>query len=255
MNKLYLFPLSLLFLNFASTDAQQTDFDSDLALFRPKTQEAIALEIDPELIEEIKEEISAVLKNPDLEEQEQELSQSMTAALEKPSKTRQQQRKQEWVDEEEWQEEEMAIPSYPPRSQSTNQVQRSQAQGEQDSNREVSKPHVRRYPAPNAQPPRTQKDPNKQEQRTRPSKPLNAQPNTVEAKKRTQQQSQGSQRSLARTEQDNTETEFEQPSRNQNPYSNREQKQVPLKRKPAGVAKQQARPQVQYEEETNIACS
>jgi hypothetical protein len=226
MNKLYLVPLSLLFLNFATAE-EQTHFDSEIALFRPKTQETIALEIDPELIDEIKEEISAVLKNPALESEDQE--QGMTASLEKPSRTAQRQTRGNWVDEEEWQEEEIAVPRQQARSA-------SQVQTEQGSTREETKPHVRRYPAPHIKPPRTQREPNRQDQHTRPAKPLSTQPNdTVEANP----QSRNSKRSLAKTEEESDE--FEQPSQKQ---SNSQ------KRKSFGAKPQNPRLNSQYEEET-----
>jgi hypothetical protein len=255
MNKFCLLPISLILLNpgFAENPVTPAPFSEvtivsvdtsqerhpDVAFINAETKEPLQLDIDPELIEELKEEITAVILskptvNSDLivDASEQEItftSEEQRAKAYQP-RVRQQvpQYQQQMMEEEEFDEEEVIetprskAHAYSSQSNKAPQARSQQSTAvEQDSQQMLEKKqgsHVKRYPSQAAKTPKAQAEkqqqnqaPKQRPQQLQPAKSLRAQPNTVDAESRTYKGSQDA----PRMQDDTADAEFDAPVQQQ----------------------------------------
>ncbi len=167
MNKLYLLPISLILLSPGFADENVSEVTiiseamegrSEIALLS-QNKEVKALEIDPKLVAELKEEISTIMKkDASLQEEvldDQEIAYESPRTYKAP-RARQALPVEEWAEEDEFQEESIDVPQHkavrPRAAQSPRMQSERSAAVEQDSQQNYEQrqgSHVRRYPSHN----------------------------------------------------------------------------------------------------------
>lgn len=214
MNKLYLLPISLILLNpgFAEENLANTFFSEvkivsvdasqegkiDIALLHPQTKKEIAaLEIDPQLVEELKEEISALLqKNPEDQASEQEIADAENDPQQQPQG-----------------QQGTHVRRYPAQSpKAAPKAQGDRANAEEGRQQERRSPMNRQH----SQAEKPHSRPQQQPQQTQPAKPLKTNPNTVDADNQNQRARARPQQAPSMQEDTTTaDAEFEQPVQQQ----------------------------------------
>ena len=265
MNKLYLLPISLFLLNPGFAAEQTTNpqcsapkiVSEEVSKSRKPeiiliNNRSAALEIDPRLVEELKEEIAALMEKNSMDQEElissdaeQEISSAMEEARIKSYSSKR--AKQEPVDEVTLQEETVKIPKFSSEPSAT---------ADQDVQQPVKKkqgPHVRRYSTQSAKSPKTPEDKEnadaQQEQRvphhrapqsenqrpkarpkqSQPAKTPRTYPNTVDAE---DQHSQSRKQPASKVQESTADADFEHPAQPQKKSPMRSQAQTPHKKIP-----------------------